>query len=121
MERGSGSRRSSRRATGEEAAAAAAGTWGDAASAGGNSQPNYPCSICRHGFTNAQALGGHMNIHRRDASTTGTASAAMGSSSFATYDYSGAAYAAADAVGCGGASQSERNLFGAAAATHDHH
>ncbi|KAG5582846.1 hypothetical protein H5410_053473 [Solanum commersonii] len=26
----------------------------------------YRCSFCKRGFSNAQALGGHMNIHRRD-------------------------------------------------------
>ncbi|KAG2245857.1 hypothetical protein Bca4012_069095 [Brassica carinata] len=27
---------------------------------------SYLCSFCVRGFSNAQALGGHMNIHRRD-------------------------------------------------------
>ncbi|XVF76667.1 hypothetical protein PTKIN_Ptkin13bG0285200 [Pterospermum kingtungense] len=27
---------------------------------------SYTCSFCRKGFANAQALGGHMNIHRKD-------------------------------------------------------
>ncbi|KAG6744162.1 hypothetical protein POTOM_052872 [Populus tomentosa] len=27
---------------------------------------SYTCAFCKRGFTNAQALGGHMNIHRRD-------------------------------------------------------
>ncbi|KAG2295026.1 hypothetical protein Bca52824_041695 [Brassica carinata] len=32
-----------------------------------NSLPrSYTCSFCVRGFSNAQALGGHMNIHRRD-------------------------------------------------------
>ncbi|XP_021752835.1 zinc finger protein 11-like [Chenopodium quinoa] len=26
----------------------------------------YECNYCKRGFTNAQALGGHMNIHRKD-------------------------------------------------------
>ncbi|KAK7256781.1 hypothetical protein RIF29_30260 [Crotalaria pallida] len=26
----------------------------------------YSCSFCKRGFSNAQALGGHMNTHRRD-------------------------------------------------------
>lgn len=26
----------------------------------------YRCAFCKRGFSNAQALGGHMNIHRRD-------------------------------------------------------
>nr|XP_043638223.1 transcriptional regulator TAC1-like [Erigeron canadensis] len=32
------------------------------------SQPisrSYECNFCKRGFTNAQALGGHMNIHRK--------------------------------------------------------
>ncbi|KAL8152722.1 hypothetical protein V2J09_010482 [Rumex salicifolius] len=27
---------------------------------------SYTCTFCEKGFSNAQALGGHMNIHRRD-------------------------------------------------------
>ncbi|KAK8670911.1 hypothetical protein V6N13_037523 [Hibiscus sabdariffa] len=27
---------------------------------------SYECTFCKQGFTNAQALGGHMNIHRKD-------------------------------------------------------
>ncbi|XWS53849.1 hypothetical protein CRYUN_Cryun10bG0035600 [Craigia yunnanensis] len=27
---------------------------------------SYECTFCKRGFTNAQALGGHMNIHRND-------------------------------------------------------
>ncbi|KAH6798414.1 hypothetical protein C2S51_034898 [Perilla frutescens var. frutescens] len=27
---------------------------------------SFRCSFCRRGFSNAQALGGHMNIHRKD-------------------------------------------------------
>lgn len=27
---------------------------------------SYTCCFCKRGFSNAQALGGHMNIHRRD-------------------------------------------------------
>ncbi|KAK9714161.1 hypothetical protein RND81_06G075600 [Saponaria officinalis] len=27
---------------------------------------SYVCDFCKKGFSNAQALGGHMNIHRRD-------------------------------------------------------
>lgn len=26
----------------------------------------YTCNFCKRGFSNAQALGGHMNIHRKD-------------------------------------------------------
>ncbi|XP_062172912.1 transcriptional regulator TAC1-like [Alnus glutinosa] len=27
---------------------------------------SYDCTFCRRGFSNAQALGGHMNIHRKE-------------------------------------------------------
>ncbi|CAL9203404.1 transcriptional regulator TAC1-like [Musa acuminata AAA Group] len=30
----------------------------------------YDCTFCRRGFTTAQALGGHMNIHRKDRART---------------------------------------------------
>ncbi|KAL9227577.1 hypothetical protein vseg_003251 [Gypsophila vaccaria] len=33
---------------------------------------SYDCVFCRRGFTTAQALGGHMNIHRKDRATTTT-------------------------------------------------
>ncbi|CAN1150569.1 Transcriptional regulator TAC1 [Linum perenne] len=37
---------------------------------GGSSQSttarSYECTFCKRGFSNAQALGGHMNIHRKD-------------------------------------------------------
>lgn len=29
-------------------------------------QPYYECVFCKRGFNNPQALGGHMNIHRKD-------------------------------------------------------
>lgn len=29
-------------------------------------QRSYECNFCKRGFSNAQALGGHMNIHRKD-------------------------------------------------------
>ncbi|XP_065864438.1 zinc finger protein 11-like [Euphorbia lathyris] len=29
-------------------------------------QRNYICSFCKRQFNSAQALGGHMNVHRRD-------------------------------------------------------
>ncbi|KAF4365795.1 hypothetical protein CsatB_026380 [Cannabis sativa] len=33
---------------------------------GGGGKRSYECTYCKRGFTNAQALGGHMNIHRKD-------------------------------------------------------
>jgi len=32
----------------------------------GGTKRSYECTFCRRGFTNAQALGGHMNMHRKD-------------------------------------------------------
>ncbi|KAL8148813.1 protein LATE FLOWERING-like [Apium graveolens] len=31
---------------------------------------SYECVFCKRGFTTAQALGGHMNIHRKDKAKT---------------------------------------------------
>lgn len=31
-----------------------------------SSARSYECTFCKRGFSNAQALGGHMNIHRKD-------------------------------------------------------
>ena len=33
-----------------------------------SSTRSYDCIFCKRGFSNAQALGGHMNIHRKDRS-----------------------------------------------------
>ncbi|KAG6487887.1 hypothetical protein ZIOFF_056625 [Zingiber officinale] len=38
----------------------------DDADAGTRPHPYYGCTFCKRGFSNAQALGGHMNIHRKD-------------------------------------------------------
>ncbi|KAJ4969569.1 hypothetical protein NE237_016270 [Protea cynaroides] len=35
-----------------------------------NTSRSYGCVFCKRGFTTAQALGGHMNIHRRDRAKT---------------------------------------------------
>ncbi|URD84160.1 C2H2 zinc finger protein [Musa troglodytarum] len=32
---------------------------------GGTRRPYYECTFCKRGFSNAQALGGHMNLHRK--------------------------------------------------------
>ncbi|KAJ9182240.1 hypothetical protein P3X46_006257 [Hevea brasiliensis] len=37
---------------------------------GSRSKRSYECTFCKRGFTNAQALGGHMNIHRKDRAKT---------------------------------------------------
>ncbi|XP_037425093.1 zinc finger protein 11-like [Triticum urartu] len=34
--------------------------------AAARARPYYGCVFCKRGFTTAQALGGHMNVHRRD-------------------------------------------------------
>ncbi|KAL6645501.1 hypothetical protein ACP70R_017109 [Stipagrostis hirtigluma subsp. patula] len=41
----------------------------DAAAAAAGGRRYYECGICKGGFTTAQALGGHMNIHRRGRAT----------------------------------------------------
>ncbi|CAJ1800518.1 unnamed protein product [Sphenostylis stenocarpa] len=40
--------------------------WSSDDQGGPGQVKSYSCSFCRRGFSNAQALGGHMNIHRRD-------------------------------------------------------
>nr|GEZ12673.1 transcriptional regulator TAC1-like [Tanacetum cinerariifolium]GFA38718.1 transcriptional regulator TAC1-like [Tanacetum cinerariifolium] len=32
----------------------------------GQESRSYTCTFCKRGFPNAQALGGHMNVHRKD-------------------------------------------------------
>ncbi|KAI4383865.1 hypothetical protein MLD38_009660 [Melastoma candidum] len=39
---------------------------GSSSTSGNNQARNYECIFCKRGFANAQALGGHMNIHRKD-------------------------------------------------------
>ncbi|OEL35887.1 hypothetical protein BAE44_0003094 [Dichanthelium oligosanthes] len=56
---------------GEEEAAPAAVAGEEAAAVSppalaASPRPYYECVFCKRGFTTAQALGGHMNIHRRD-------------------------------------------------------
>ncbi|XP_040379857.1 transcriptional regulator SUPERMAN-like [Oryza brachyantha] len=56
---------------GDDRAGAAAGAGEEgmapaAAAAAPAPRPYYECVFCKRGFTTAQALGGHMNIHRRD-------------------------------------------------------
>ncbi|XP_062208815.1 zinc finger protein GIS3-like [Phragmites australis] len=139
MERGSNSK---------EAPVALEGAGGDVVDAApaGSSRPYHECHFCKHGFTTAQALGGHMNIHRRDRARlpgrdrdtrTGMASAASRntegysqyrhqgyppappmSSSYAMY-YPGAPYAAGETLGAGSPSPRELSLFGAGG-TQDH-
>ncbi|XP_066324578.1 transcriptional regulator SUPERMAN-like [Miscanthus floridulus] len=54
----------------------------------GTRQP-YRCTFCRRGFPTAQALGGHMNVHRRHRGRPAavSAGAAAGSSAPSVYDY----------------------------------
>lgn len=54
----------------------------------GTRQP-YKCTFCRRGFPTAQALGGHMNVHRRHRGRPAAVStgAAAGSSAASVYDY----------------------------------
>ncbi|XP_042432527.1 transcriptional regulator TAC1-like [Zingiber officinale] len=40
---------------------------------GGGDKPcarSFDCIFCKRGFSNAQALGGHMNLHRKDKAKT---------------------------------------------------
>ncbi|CAM0949002.1 unnamed protein product [Alopecurus aequalis] len=41
-------------------------------------QEHHECSFCKRGFTNAQALGGHMNIHRKERGAGGRGSTIRG-------------------------------------------
>ncbi|KAL0451117.1 UNVERIFIED_CONTAM: Transcriptional regulator TAC1 [Sesamum latifolium] len=41
-------------------------TWSDDFARSLVQTRSYRCSFCKRGFSNAQALGGHMNIHRKD-------------------------------------------------------
>ncbi|KAL6619946.1 hypothetical protein ACP70R_032035 [Stipagrostis hirtigluma subsp. patula] len=53
-------------AAGSAGGEAAASTSPPAPAAAASARPYYECVFCKRGFTTAQALGGHMNIHRRD-------------------------------------------------------
>ncbi|XP_010533285.1 PREDICTED: transcriptional regulator SUPERMAN [Tarenaya hassleriana] len=48
----------------------------------------YDCSFCKRGFTNAQALGGHMNIHRKERSKSKRYLSSSSSSSSSSTTYS---------------------------------
>ncbi|XP_072954683.1 transcriptional regulator TAC1-like [Typha angustifolia] len=43
-------------------------------------RPYYECVFCKRGFTTAQALGGHMNIHRKDRGKAPRCAATMSTS-----------------------------------------
>ncbi|GER24909.1 zinc finger protein 11 [Striga asiatica] len=45
-------------------------------------QRNYRCSFCKKEFKSAQALGGHMNVHRRDRARMRLSSPSSGSWDF---------------------------------------
>ncbi|XP_011029855.1 PREDICTED: transcriptional regulator SUPERMAN-like [Populus euphratica] len=47
---------------------------------------SYECSFCKRGFTNAQALGGHMNIHRKDRANRTRGKNLVSSSSVSSKD-----------------------------------
>ncbi|KAM0919162.1 hypothetical protein ACQ4PT_008392 [Festuca glaucescens] len=48
------------------------------------SRPYYECVFCKRGFTTAQALGGHMNIHRRDRAKPSLRDAPSGTTSISS-------------------------------------
>ncbi|CAL5020279.1 unnamed protein product [Urochloa decumbens] len=66
----------------------------------GTRQP-YKCTFCRRGFPTAQALGGHMNVHRRHRGRSAVAGAAppQGSSSYEQQSYYSSTTAAVVAFG----------------------
>ncbi|CAJ2673802.1 transcriptional regulator TAC1-like [Trifolium pratense] len=43
---------------------------------------SYDCTFCKRGFTNARALGGHMNIHRKERTNYKTKQGTQNSSPF---------------------------------------
>ncbi|XP_057726780.1 probable transcriptional regulator RABBIT EARS [Arachis stenosperma] len=47
---------------------------------GGSTWPprSYTCNFCHRHFTSAQALGGHMNVHRRDRARLKQSSSSLG-------------------------------------------
>ncbi|XP_047043249.1 zinc finger protein GIS3-like [Lolium rigidum] len=47
-------------------------------------RPYYECVFCKRGFTTAQALGGHMNIHRRDRAKPSLRDAPSGTTSISS-------------------------------------
>uniref|UniRef100_A0A0D9WXZ8 C2H2-type domain-containing protein n=1 Tax=Leersia perrieri TaxID=77586 RepID=A0A0D9WXZ8_9ORYZ len=51
---------------------------GDGAAKRAPAAAYYECTFCKRGFTNAQALGGHMNIHRKDRGGSGGKSQGSG-------------------------------------------
>ncbi|OAY79787.1 Transcriptional regulator TAC1 [Ananas comosus] len=49
-------------------------TTDESATAAAPRSSYYECVFCKRGFSNAQALGGHMNIHRKDRAKTSSSS-----------------------------------------------
>uniref|UniRef100_A0A0D9VMT5 C2H2-type domain-containing protein n=1 Tax=Leersia perrieri TaxID=77586 RepID=A0A0D9VMT5_9ORYZ len=64
----------------EETRVAGAGEDDEDDDEAGTRQP-YNCTFCRRGFPTAQALGGHMNVHRRDRVIGGRSATTPSSSS----------------------------------------
>uniref|UniRef100_A0A7N0UDM5 C2H2-type domain-containing protein n=1 Tax=Kalanchoe fedtschenkoi TaxID=63787 RepID=A0A7N0UDM5_KALFE len=61
--------------------------------AAGAVRRSFECTYCKRGFTNAQALGGHMNLHRKDrAKAKQTSVAAKKVSSYADDPNCGMSY-----------------------------
>ncbi|KAK8491415.1 hypothetical protein V6N13_025201 [Hibiscus sabdariffa] len=51
---------------GKKGSSDASGEQNDPVGQDATTKRSYECTFCKRGFTNAQALGGHMNIHRKD-------------------------------------------------------
>ena len=64
----------------------------DDTSATAGTARSYECIFCKRGFSTAQALGGHMNIHRRDRTRVAKSSQAASASSKRPEDASEANY-----------------------------
>ncbi|KAI4995130.1 hypothetical protein ZWY2020_035033 [Hordeum vulgare] len=114
-------------------AAAQHGDVDDAAAVSAPSaRPYYGCVFCKRGFTTAQALGGHMNVHRRDRAKPVRLPAecnlayppappvSSGGFSMLNYARHNSAGVKAEAVSPGSPVPRELSLFGADDGTHDH-
>ncbi|XP_042412856.1 uncharacterized protein LOC122001926 [Zingiber officinale] len=65
----------------------------DGRSSANSSSRSFDCTFCKRGFSNAQALGGHMNLHRKGKTRLNS------SSPCAQFPFD-VAVAAADGIAC---------------------
>lgn len=88
---------------------------------------SYQCVFCKRGFTTAQALGGHMNIHRKDRAKTRPTSTNLNINNKKEENYTGprfyqpiSSYAPCYAAGQR-AQIHYRTFFPASTSSHDQH